>query len=362
MNRTTVPLDLQELRLVAAAKAGDKLCYLELLARNQAAAFRAACLSTGSSAEACAATQRACIQAWSALRWLPATARFGSWLALLAVSDVGDARGEWRFAPATGRRMRAELARAARLERRVEALSAGVEFPVVPDLSAAVISQLPDRAVYRSVSDRAEWSVVARRRAGRWAVAAIIVLAGAAAAIAVMSGRRVPIGAPRPALEQISPPISSPAPPPLAALPSARTPAESAPLTPADSASDPHRLGERIPLTRARHAAGFMALLPPAPSAAYLGPDAPGRRLSLLAGSELITEFRGTTIPYILTLIGPGSHAELTWVNGRPGVYGLAAHSSGAGGVLTWLQGPLTLRIQGAQTLEDALALARSLR
>ncbi len=258
--------------------------------------------------------------------------------------------------------MRAELVRAARLERRVEALSAGVEFPVVPDFCAAVISQLPDRAVDRSVSDRAEGSVVDRRRAGRWGVAAAIVLAAAAAAIAVMPGRRVPIGAPRPALEQISPPISSPAPPPLSALPSPQTPADSAPLTPADSASDRHLTGDRIPLARARHAAGFRALLPPAPAAAYLGRDVRGRRLSLLAGSELITEFRGTTIPYILTLIGPGSHAELTWVNGRPGVYGLAGHTSGSGGVLTWLQGPLTLRIQGAQTLEDALALARSLR
>jgi hypothetical protein len=30
--------------------------------------------------------------------------------------------------------------------------------------------------------------------------------------------------------------------------------------------------------------------------------------------------------------------------------------------VLTWLQGPLTLRIEGADTLEQALALARTLR
>jgi len=31
------------------------------------------------------------------------------------------------------------------------------------------------------------------------------------------------------------------------------------------------------------------------------------------------------------------------------------------GEVLTWLQGPLTLRIEGARTLEQGLALARTL-
>ncbi len=412
VNRTTVPLDLQELRLVAAAKAGDKLCYRELLARNQAAAFRAVHLSTGSSAEACAATQRAGIAAWGALRRFPATGRFGPWLALLAVFEVSEAARKsvfarptgpedqfaprsgpedqfapltgpedqfapltgpedqfasrtWRhgFVPRTAQRMRAELAMAARLERRVEELSVGVEFPVAPDVSAAVISQLPERATRRSVSDPAhqspasapgQQSLVARARAGARGVAAVVVLAAAAAAVAISFGHRVPAGAPRGALGQVSLPVSSQAPSSLAVLPS--------PLIAPGAAPDHHLLGERIPVTLARHAAGFTALLPPAPRAAYIGRDVSGGRISLLAGSELITEFRGTTIPYILTLIGPGSHAELTWVNGQPGVYSLGPRTSGAGEVLTWLQGPLTLQIEGAQTLEDALALARSLR
>jgi DNA-directed RNA polymerase specialized sigma24 family protein len=392
VNRTTVPLDLQELRLVAAAKAGDKLCYRELLARNQAAAFRAAHLSTGSSAEACAATQRAGIAAWTALRRFPATGRFGPWLALLAVFEISEAARKSLFAPPTGpgdqfapltwpddqfasrtwrhgfgprtaHRMRAELAMAARLERRVEELSVGVEFPVAPDVCAAVMSQLPERATPRSVSDPAQRTpasapgqqgLVARARAGARGVAAVVVLAAAAAAVAISFGHRVPAGAPRAALGQVSLPVSSPAPSSLAALPS--------PLIAPGAAPDHHLLGERIPVTLARHAAGFTALLPPAPRAAYIGRDVSGGRISLLAGPELITEFRGTTIPYILTLIGPGSHAELTWVNGRPGVYSLGARTSGAGEVLTWLQGPLTLQIEGAQTLEDALALARSLR
>jgi DNA-directed RNA polymerase specialized sigma24 family protein len=360
VNRTTVPLDLQELRLVAAAKAGDKLCYRELLARNQAAAYRAAYLGAGSSAEACAATQRACIDAWSALRRFPATARFGPWLALIAVREAeaprreaDEPRREARFAPRGARRMRAELAQAAELERRVEEVSGGVEFPTVPDLSAAVISRLPDRVVRRTAARAAHRHELAGRPATVWAVIALAILV-AAGATALVPASDALFGAPRTAPGQVSPPVSSPAPPPLAALRS--------PLAPPQARPHRRALGERIPLTRARHAAGFTALLPPAPSAAYLGRDVPGGRLSLLAGPELITEFRGATIPYILTLIGPGSHAELTWVNGRQGVYGLAARTSGTGGVLTWLQGPLTLRIEGAQTLEEALALARSLR
>jgi hypothetical protein len=393
MNRTTAPLDLQELRLVAAAKAGDKLCYRELIARNQAAAFRAAHLSTGSSAEACAATQRAGVQAWSALRWLPATARFGPWLALIAASSGGESRREGRLGPWPARRVRADLARAATLEHRVEMLSVGVEFPPVPDLADAVIAQLPDQVARRlpdhvasrrsslppelqaghvGVLEPANRGGAAPGRVSIGVVAAILVLAAASALVALVGGGQGLLGAPLPGPGETSQPVSSPPPPPLPALPSppaspqppapARPPASPQPPAPARPPAHPRSLGERIPVTRARHAAGFTALLPPAPDAAYLGRHVPGGRLSLLAGPELITEFRGTTIPYILTLIGPGSHGELTWVNGSPGVYGIAGRTSGAGDALTWLQGPLTVRIEGAQTLEEALALARSLR
>ncbi len=372
MNRTTAPLDLQELRLVAAAKAGDKLCYRELIARNQAAAFRAAHLSTGSAAEACAATQRAGVEAWSALRWLPATARFGPWLALIAASGGGESRREGRLGPWPARRVRADLARAATLEHRVEVLSADVEFPPVPDLADAVIAQLPDQVARRGSSllpelqagqvgvlEPANGRAAAPGRVSIGVVAAILVLAAAGALVALAGGGPGLLGA-LPGPGETSQPVSSPAPPPLAALPS--PPASPQPPARAQPAAQRRSLGQRIPVIRARHAAGFTALLPPAPNAAYLGRDVPGGRLSLLAGPELVTEFRGTTIPYILTLIGPGSHGELTWVNGSPGVYGIAARTSGAGDALTWLQGPLTVRIEGAQTLEEALALARSLR
>jgi hypothetical protein len=138
-------------------------------------------------------------------------------------------------------------------------------------------------------------------------------------------------------------------------------------------------LGQRIPLARARHAAGFTAKLPAGPATAYLGRDIPGGRISLLVGHLLIIEFRGTTNrSFVFKLVGPGTKIRFVRVNGRRGVYVSGAPhdvlfqaQTGqiqtdrvrlAGNVLIWTQGPLTIRIEGSRTLAEALALARSLR
>jgi hypothetical protein len=137
-------------------------------------------------------------------------------------------------------------------------------------------------------------------------------------------------------------------------------------------------LGERIPLNRARHAAGFTALLPTQPATAYLDRDVAGGRISLVTGPVLIIELRGTSTPFISKLIGPDTHAQPVRVNGGHGIYLSGAthevifqESTGAiqtdrirlaGNVLLWQQGPLTLRIEGTHTLNQALAIARSLR
>jgi DNA-directed RNA polymerase specialized sigma24 family protein len=314
----TLRLDLEELRLVAAAKAGDKLCYRQLLARNQEAAFRAAYLVAGSFAQARAATLQACIEGWTALRRFPATAPFGPWLVLLAVREA-DGRDEARLHRLPRRIARADLATAGQLHRRLDAAGAGVRAPPAPDLAGEAVAELPERRGFPLPSTIGRGN----GRGGAIACATSAVALLVAAAIVVPRAPRLP--------------------------------------APLERIAAHGTLGRRIPLTRARHGAGFTALLPPAPSAAFVGRDA-GATLSLLAGPELITEFRGSTIPYILGLIGPGAHAELTWVNGRPGAYGRSVRANPLGDVLTWLQGPLTLRIEGAQTLEQALALARSLR
>ncbi len=137
-------------------------------------------------------------------------------------------------------------------------------------------------------------------------------------------------------------------------------------------------LGTPIRLARAGHAAGFTALLPAGGATAYLDRDVPGGRISLLIGRVLVIEFRGTTVPYIFKVVGPGTTIKYVKVNGGPGVYlsgtphqVIFRGSNGdvetdrvrlAGNVLMWEQGPLTLRIEGTHTLAQALAIARSLR
>jgi hypothetical protein len=285
-------MELEELRLVAAAKAGDKHAYGQLLTRHQVAVFHAAYLHTGSAAQAQTVTLQAFVQGWGALRRLPATAPFGQWVLSLAALEAGG----------TPR--------------------AGADLPAAPDLTTAVFAALDDHP---------------RRRPhpGLASVAAVAAIVAIAAMLVVPALRR-----------------------PARSHSVAGTHATA--LTPFAGA-ERFPLGQRIPLFEARHAAGFTALMPPTPGGAYLGRDVPGGRVSVIAGRMLITEFRGAVLPYILTLIGPGTHAKLTWVNGRLGVYGPSVHAQEPGDVLTWLQGPLTVRIEGAGTLEQALALARTL-
>jgi len=154
---------------------------------------------------------------------------------------------------------------------------------------------------------------------------------------------------------------------------------ERVPALPATSGGTTLHLGRRIAVSDARHAASFMALLPPSGvGAAYVANDVPGGRISLTSGGLLITEFRGTSRPFILKMIAVGTRVIRTHVGGEPAAYlegaphevfFLDAHGSPrtdgvrlAGNVLLWQRGPLTLRIEGARSLDDALALARSLR
>jgi hypothetical protein len=235
------------------------------------------------------------------------------------------------------------------LEQRLASLGAALEVPPAPDLVPAVLSRLPARPRRRRPA----------RRTLAVAFAALLVLAGAAiAAPATRNAILRVLGLRGVRIERVQH---------LPALP-ARPPGAGARFG----------LGRRIPLARARHAAGFTALLPPGPAAAYLGHDVPGGRISLLTGPVLIIEFRGTATPFIFKLIGPGTKVKLLRVNGGWGVYlSGAPHEvlfqtqTGqiqtdrirlAGNVLIWQQGPLTIRIEGTHTLAQALTLAHSLR
>jgi RNA polymerase sigma-70 factor, ECF subfamily len=88
----SISTDSDERYLIAAAKAGDQRAYGQLLERHQAVAYRAACLITGSDAEAEDATQEACVKAWLALQRFRPDAPFRPWLVRIAINEARNRR------------------------------------------------------------------------------------------------------------------------------------------------------------------------------------------------------------------------------------------------------------------------------
>jgi hypothetical protein len=231
------------------------------------------------------------------------------------------------------------------LELRLRALGAALEVPAAPDFAATIV--LAPRPHVRRLG-------VPRRTL---ALAAAVTLLVSASAMAVPVTRHA-------VLDVLG----------LRGARVVRVPA--LPPIPPGTASR-LKLGHRIPLARARHAAAFTALEPPHARAAFIAADVPGGRLSFLVGSEVVTELRATSRPYFRKLIDPRTRARQVRVGESPGVYlsgglhellfeaGGSVRSESvalAGNVLLWQRGALTLRIEGARSLHGALALARSLR
>lgn len=240
------------------------------------------------------------------------------------------------------------------LEQRLSALGAVLEVPPAPDVVPVVLARLPARRPPRRRPARRTLAV---------ALAATLLVAGAAMAapptrhfvLRILGLRGVRI-------ERV---LRLPGPP-----------AGAAPSAP--GAGLRLALGHRLPLAGARHAVTFTVLVPPGSPSAYLARDVPGGRVSFLVGRVLITEFRGTTTPFILKVLGPRAKLTHVHVDGGPGVYlSRAPHevlflgSNGqvetdrirlATNVLLFDHRGLTVRIEGARTLAQARALAQSLR
>ncbi len=83
---------MPEDRLVAAATAGDKGAYEQLLRAHQRVAFHAAYLVCGSAADAEDAVQDACVKAWLALPRFRAGAPFRPWLVQIAINEARNRR------------------------------------------------------------------------------------------------------------------------------------------------------------------------------------------------------------------------------------------------------------------------------
>jgi hypothetical protein len=233
------------------------------------------------------------------------------------------------------------------LDRQLRELADALEVPPPPAEPPGVANRLPARPVRRIRSPRRALAVV---------FACVLLAASAAAAVQPARDAILRILGLRGAtIERV---LHLPPRPPRALA--------------------PLKLGSRIAVWRARHAARFTALLPPAATAAYLARDIRGGRISVEVGHLLLIEFRASSTPFVVKRIGPDTKVQRVRVNGGPGVYLSGGphevffrDSRGAfyadsmrlpGEVLLWQQGPLTMRIEGATSLSQALELARSLR
>jgi hypothetical protein len=245
------------------------------------------------------------------------------------------------------------------LEQQLVALGAALDVPPAPDVVPGVLARLPARAGPSSRQPR-----VSRLRRVTRPPRVSRPLAVVLAAVLLLAGGAMAVPATRHAI--------------LRVLGLRGVQIERVGHLPPSPAGARLGLGERVPLAKARHAAGFIALLPSGAAEAYVKHDVPGGRISLLIGHALIVEFRGTTPPFIFKVLGPGTTTRHLRVNGGPGLYlSGAPHQvmfqpqNGqiqvetvrlAGNVLIWQQGPVTVRIEGARTLTQALTIARSLR
>ncbi len=106
--RTSVEPDEQ--RLIAAATAGDRHAYAQLLGRHQAVAFRAAYLINGSAVDAEDATQEACVKAWLALERFRPAAPFRPWLVQIAINEARNRQREAGRRAGLGLRLSADPA------------------------------------------------------------------------------------------------------------------------------------------------------------------------------------------------------------------------------------------------------------
>ena len=223
------------------------------------------------------------------------------------------------------------------LERELSALAGEIAYPETPDLASTVAGRLPPRRT-------SPWP---RRLA----------LIAAAVAVAVLAGLAVPqtraeilrffgLGAVEVEFVDRLPPVSPDA--PLA-------------------------LGERIELADAPFPVLTSDLLGP-PDEAY----AEGDVVTLLYGSQdrvrlLVTEIgHGSSPPEAVKKVaGSSTRAEFVpleddmwalWISGEPHVVGLpGAPARLAANTLVWTHGDVTLRLEGATSLEQAVRIARSL-
>jgi hypothetical protein len=242
-------------------------------------------------------------------------------------------------------------------------LGAWLQFPPTPALVTAV-----GVAIRSQPAARPTWSLGRPlRRSLALGLAAALLVAGLAAAIGfALGGLRISFGGP----------------PPGSPLP--------------DEVVIERAFGDRVPLDRVADRLAFAPLAPTlrelgAPDQAYVAEPPSGGSLALVWGDRpglpadpdsgiglVLTEFRADIGPETFEkMVQSGVSLDSTTVNGAAGYwieggehFFFYRDATGAvvddtlrlvGSALVWEQGGLTLRIEGAPSLSDALRIAESL-
>lgn len=236
------------------------------------------------------------------------------------------------------------------LETRLRSLD--VEWPDTPNLAAAVRVRLEPRRPRRRL---------ALRRPVAIALAGLLLLSGGA--LAASEDLRDAIG------DLFG----------IGGVEIKRVP-EQPPPPPSRAAAD-LGLGRQLTLADARARVRFDVLVPAQYDSVHFSNEPSGGRVSFVSERPelMLTQFRGDqTRAFIQKSLAPGTTARNVGVNGGPGVW-LAGRphevvyrdADGevrgdavrlAGNVLLWEQGGLTVRLEGAASLDDALAYAATIR
>ena len=267
------------------------------------------------------------------------------------------------------------------LERALADLAAHLEQPQAPPLAEPVMARIAEGPAARARRARVPWSPrvrLPRRGWRRIAVAALALLVLAAGIVVATPGAREAV-ARRLGILGIEIHQGGPAP---------------TVTTAGRGATGTLGLGRRVSLEQARAGVSFRLLVPSEPGferpdAVYLSDEVPGGRVDLVYlprpglpaspftnAGLLITEFQGT--PMVGKFVKSGTRIEEVVVSGEQGYWlggephefvyqdrdGLIRQETArlAGSTLIWTHGPVTLRLEGQVSKQQALRLASSMR
>jgi hypothetical protein len=137
------------------------------------------------------------------------------------------------------------------------------------------------------------------------------------------------------------------------------------------------RLGVPVSPAAAQRAVGFELFVPAEEDVTVtLDRSLPAVTFSWNDRRLLLTEFRGETTPFVQKSAGPGTRIDQVIVRDQVGYWltgdvhavvfrdgsGRVLESRAAGNVLLWEEDGVTLRLEGARSKSDALAIAGTLR